>query len=107
VQELAVVLCEADDRRARARAKVGEGRELAVLLLLCDRVDWPPVRTPLGIPEPLVNPLDHVVAERIAELVRVHVRLGRGVPHEVRQQPLDDPMLAHDPLRALATGRRE
>jgi hypothetical protein len=34
----------------------------------------------------------------------VDVRLGSGVAHEVRQQPLDDPVLAHDALGALAAG---
>ena len=29
------------------------------------------------------------------------VRLGRGVAHEVGEEPLDDPVLAHGPLGAL------
>ena len=54
-----------------------------------------------------LDPLDHVVGERAAELVGVHVRLGRRVAHEVRQQPLDDPVLAHDLARPLGPGRSE
>ena len=34
----------------------------------------------------------------------MHVRLGGRVAHEVGEQPLDDPVLADDPLRALAAG---
>ena len=45
--------------------------------------------------------------ERVAELVGVHVRLGRRVAHEVGQEPLDDPVLADDLARALGAGRRE
>ena len=39
--------------------------------------------------------------ERVAELVGVHVRLGSGVAHEVGEEALDDPVLAHDALRPL------
>ena len=39
------------------------------------------------MPELLVDPLDHLVGERPAELVGVHVRLARGVAHEVGEQP--------------------
>ena len=60
------------------------------------------MRAPLRVAEPLVDPLDHVVGECVAELVRVDVRLGGGVTHEVGQQPLDDAVLAHDPLGARA-----
>ena len=35
------------------------------------------------------------------------VCLGRRVPHEVCEQPLDDPVLADDALRALASGGGE
>ena len=65
-------------------------------------VDRPAVRAAVGVAELLVDPLDHVVGERVAELVRVDVRLGGGVAHEVGEQPLDDPVLAHDALGALA-----
>ena len=51
-----------------------------------------------GFPEPLLDPPDHVLGERVAELVGVHVRLGGGVAHEVGEQALDDPVLADDPL---------
>ena len=57
-----------------------------------------------GLPSRVVDPLDHVVAEGVAELVGVHVRLGRRVAHEVGEQPLDDPVLAHRPLGPLAAG---
>ena len=52
--------------------------------------------------ELVVDPLDHLVAERVAELVGALVRLVPGVAHEVGEQPLDDAVLAHDALRALA-----
>ena len=65
------------------------------------------MRAAVGMPELLVDPLDHVVAERGAELVGVDVRLGGRVAHEVGQQPLDDAVLAHDPAGALGAGRRE
>ena len=29
------------------------------------------------------------------------MRLGGGVAHEVGEEPFDDPVLAHDPLRPL------
>ena len=80
------------------------GCELAVLRLLEVRVDRPAVRAALGMAELLVDPLDHVVGERVAELVGVHVRLGGGVAHEVGEQPLDDPVLADDAARR-ARGR--
>ena len=65
------------------------------------------MRAALGMPELLVDPLDHVVGERAAELVGVHVRLGGGVAHEVGEQPLDDAVLAHDLPRPLGARRRE
>ena len=89
------MLGEPHDRRRRARRDVRQRLELAVLRLLDIRVDRPPVRAPLGMTELLVDPLDHLVAERAAELVRVHVRLGSRVAHEVREEPLDHPVLAH------------
>ena len=55
----------------------------------------------------LVHPRDHVVVERVAELVGALVRLVAGVAHEVGEEPLDDPVLAHDALGALAAGRGE
>ena len=60
-----------------------------------------------GLPELLVDPLDHLVGERVAELVGVHVRLGRRVAHEVGEEPLDDPVLADDALGPLAPGLGE
>jgi hypothetical protein len=83
----------------------GSSAESEVLRLLEDRVDGPAVRAPVGMVEPLVDPLDHVVGERVAELVGVHVRLGRCVAHEVGEQPLDDPVLPHHALRADTSGR--
>ena len=56
--------------------------------------------------EALVDPLDHLVAERVAELVRALVGLVARVAHEVGQQPLDDPVLPDDPFGAGAAGRR-
>ena len=64
-------------------------------------------RTAVGMTGPLVDPLHHVVGERVTELVGMDVRFGGRVAHEVRQQPLDDAVLAHDSLRALAAGRRQ
>ena len=81
--------------------------ELRVLGLLELRVDRPPVRAAVGAAEALVDPLDHLVGERVAELVRVHVRLGSRVAHEVREEALDDPVLANDALRALGALGRE
>ena len=57
--------------------------------------------------EPVVDALDHLVRERVAELVRVHVRLGGRVAHEVREEALDDAVLAHDTPRALGALGRE
>ncbi len=59
------------------------------------------MRAAIGLTEPLVDALDHVVRERVAELVCVNVRLGGRVAHEVREEALDDAVLADDPLRAL------
>ena len=50
---------------------------------------------------------DHLVVERVAELVGPLVRLVGGVAHEVGEEPLDDPVLADDALGALAAGRGE
>ena len=60
-----------------------------------------------GRAETLVDALDHLVRERVAELVGVNVRLGGGVAHEVREEALDDAVLADDPLGALCALRRE
>ena len=65
------------------------------------------MRAAVRTAEALVDPLDHLVGERVAELVRVHVRLGSRVAHEVREEALDDPVLAHDALRALGALGRE
>ena len=54
--------------------------------------------------ELLLDPLHHVVAERVAELVGVDMRLGSRVAHEVGEQPLDQAVLADDPLGALDPG---
>ena len=54
--------------------------------------------------ELLIGPLDHVVGERVPELVGVDVRLAGGVPHEIREQPLDDPVLADHQLRPRDSG---
>ena len=104
MEELAVVLGEPDDlalRRARGRP----AHELAVLGLLEVRVDRPAVRAAVGVAEPLLDPLDHVVGERVAEHVGLDVRLGGRVAHEVGEQPLDDPVPADDPLGRLAAPR--
>src|SRR3989440_3519747 len=105
VQQVAVVLGEPDDLRAGPGRQVGERRELAVLGLLEVGVDRPAVRAAVGVAELLADPLDHVVAEALADLVRMHVRLGRCVAHEVGPEPLDDPVLADDLLGPLASGR--
>src|SRR5919205_1271858 len=47
VQEVAVVLGEADDRRARAGLELGERRQLRVLGLLDGGIDGPAVRAAL------------------------------------------------------------
>jgi hypothetical protein len=107
VQKVAVVFGEPHDRRALARAELRQRPELVVLLLLERWIDGPAVRTAIGARQPLPRSLDHVVRERPAELVRVDVRLRAGVPHEVREQPLDDPVLAHHVLRALASALGE
>ena len=102
VQQLAVVLGEPDDRRAAPGVEVGERRQLPVLGLLERGVDGQPCGQRVGMAELLLDPLDHVVGERVAELVGVDVRLAGRVAHEVGEQPLDDPVLADDPLGALA-----
>ena len=65
------------------------------------------MRAAVGPAEALVDPLDHLLGERVAHLVGVDVRLGGRVAHEVGQEPLDDAVLADDLLRALDPGRRE
>ncbi len=60
------------------------------------------MRATLGTAEAFLDPLDHVVGERVAERVCVHVRFGGRVAHEVRQQALDDSVLPDDLLGALA-----
>jgi hypothetical protein len=80
--------------------QLGERDQLCVLALLDRWIDGPAVRAALRVAEPGGDPVDHLVREGVAELVRVHVRFGGRVPHEVRQQPLDDPVLADDPFCA-------
>jgi hypothetical protein len=107
VQQLAVVLREPHDRRRLAGRHIRQRLQLAVLRLLEVRVDRPAVRAPLRVTELLVDPLDHLLRERAAELVRVHVRLGGRVSHEVRQEPLDHAMLADHLPRPLGAGLGE
>src|SRR6476620_111036 len=95
VQEVAVVLREADDRRPRAGLQCRERRELGVLCLLDLGIDRPAVRAALRM------------AERVVELVGALVRLVSGVAHEIGEGPLDDPVLADDTLGALAAGLGE
>ena len=98
------MLCEPDDLRLLSDLQVGERGKLLVLGLLERRIDGPAVRAPFGVAEPLVDPLDHVLGERVAELVGVDVRLGGGVAHEVGEQALDDPVLPDDALGTLDPG---
>ena len=63
------------------------------------------MRAPFRVAEPLVDPLDHVLGERVAELVGVHVRLGGGVAHEVGEEALDEPVFPDDALGAHGPGR--
>ena len=65
------------------------------------------MRAAVRVPQPLGDALDHVVRERVAELVRVHVRLGGGVAHEIGEEALDQPVLADDVLGALDARGRE
>ena len=76
VQEVAVVLGEADDRRARPGWEVASGASSGFSACSNVRVDGPAVRAAFGMAELVVDALDHVVGERVAELVGVHVRLG-------------------------------
>ncbi|HEX6489984.1 MAG TPA: adenylate/guanylate cyclase domain-containing protein [Gaiellaceae bacterium] len=105
VQELAVVLGQADDRGVDRRLEVGERGQIAVLGALGVGIDGPAVRAAVRMAEFLLDPLDHLVREGVAELVSVHVGLGGGIAHEVGQEPLDDPVLADDLLGAFAPAR--
>ena len=101
------MLREADDPTVAADLELAERDELGVLGLLELRVHRPAVRAAVRTAEALVDPLDHLVRERVAELVGVHVRLGGRVAHEVREEALDDPVLPHDALRPLGALRGE
>ena len=90
-----------------ARPELGERDEPLVLGLLDVGIDRPAVRAAVGPAEALVDPLDHLVGERVAHLVGVDVRLGGGVAHEVGQEALDDAVLADDLLGALDAGGRQ
>jgi hypothetical protein len=57
--------------------------------------------------ELVVDPLHHLVAERVTELVRALVRLVARVAHEVGEQALDDAVLADNALCAFAAARGE
>ena len=61
----------------------------------------------VGIAETLVDSLDHVIRERVAELVRVNVRLGGRVAHEIGEEALDQAVLAHNPLGPFDAARRQ
>ena len=65
------------------------------------------MRAAVRVAELLLHPLDHVVGERLADVVGVHVRLCGRVAHEVGQEPLDDAVLADDLLGALPARGRE
>jgi hypothetical protein len=93
------VLGESHDRRRPPRVELGERDELRILRLLDLRLDGPAVRAAVRMAEALVDPLDHLVGERVAELVGVDVGLRGRIPHEVGQEPLDDPVLTNDALR--------
>ena len=98
------MLGEADDLGLLPDLEVGERSQLLVLGLLERGIDGPTVRAPFGVAEPNFDPLDHVLGERVAELVGVHVGLCGRVAHEVREQSLDDAVLADDALGALDPG---
>ena len=95
------MLREADDPSVAADLELAERDELGVLGLLELGVHRPAVRAAVRTAQALVDPLDHLVRERVAELVGVHMRLGGRVAHEVREEALDDPVLPHDALRPL------
>ena len=99
------MLGEADDRRAVAGLEVGQREQLAVLGLLDVGVERPAVRAAVGMAQALVDPLDHLVGERVAEQVGLHVRLGGRVAQEVGQPALDQAVLADDLLGPLASRR--
>ena len=101
VQKVAVVLGEPHDLGRPAGCELGQRDELAVLGLLDAGIDRPAVWAALGPAQALVDALDHVLAEGVTELVGMHMRLRRRVAHEIRQEALDQPVLAHDSLRAL------
>ena len=101
------MLREPHDRRLRRSLERRERGQLVVLRLLEVGVDRPAVRAALRVAELLLHPLDHVVGERLADVVRVHVRLRGRIAHEVGQQPLDDAVLADDLLRAFPARGRE
>ena len=98
------MLGQAHDRGRGPGLERSERFELPVLSLFEVRIDRPAVGTALGMAELLLDPLDHLVAERPAELVCVDVRLRRGVAHEVGEQSLDDAVLADDPAGPLGSG---
>ena len=101
------MLGEPDDLGTGARLELGERLQLLVLGLLELDVHRPAVRAAVGIAQLLRDPLDHVVGKRVAEQVRLLVRLSGGVAHEVGEEPLDDAMAAHDALGDLAALGRE
>ena len=74
------MLGEPDDLRLLADVEVGERRQLLVLALLERRIDGPPVRATFRVAEPDLDPVDHLVGKRVAELVGVHVCLARRMP---------------------------
>ncbi len=68
------MLREAHDLARLAGSELGEGEETLVLRLLELGRDRPAVRAAVGLSQALVHPLDHLVGERVAHLVRVDVR---------------------------------
>ena len=101
------MLGEADDLSALSRDELVERLQLAVLGLLEVHIDGPAVRAAIGAAELLLDALDHVVRERVPEQVCLHVGLGGRIAHEIGEQALDDPVLAHHALGVLATLRRQ
>ena len=104
MQQLPVVLGQADDGGAGPGRERRQRLQLGVLGLLEAGLDRPAVRAALGVAEARLDAVDHVLAEGLPELVGVDVRLGGRVAHEVGEQALDDPVLAHRLLGPRAAG---
>ena len=103
MQKIAVVFRQADDRRARPGRKLASGGSSRVLRLF-DRRDRRASRAGSAAGWPSLSSIRSIISSLNVSPISSARSCDSypGVPHEVGQEPLDDPVLAHDTLCPFA-----